>query len=322
MRHGTAAICQGCDGLCVSVAEQEKKEADARRRARPLRVELGAIFSYPFTDTLAYVVFAFVVFVFGFAASIAGFGGPVGVLFSQGLLYAYAFTALNRVSSGQMKGFMPEISDITDLVAPFRVGIAALIVSSAPLFILLFLFPAVSMMGSSSSRATSPPAMVEAVPATPEATPGPYLGDEEEGVSEPELSEAEARALRQSMEAQAELSSAPPIWILPALGLALLWKIVYSPVALIAGGISRSFVSTLNPVTGILAIRRMGSVYWEAMVVYTVLAIGEVVVSLALGWIPVAGRFVTSFVQGYVYLVIGCLLGLAVYKKAPELGLD
>jgi len=29
---------------------------------------------------------------------------------------------------------------------------------------------------------------------------------------------------------------------------------------------------------------------------------------------------VASFVDAYVYLAIGCTLGLAVFKKAPELG--
>jgi hypothetical protein len=38
--------------------------------------------------------------------------------------------------------------------------------------------------------------------------------------------------------------------------------------------------------------------------------------------IPIAGRFLAAFVQSYTYLAIGCLLGFAVFKKAPELGLD
>jgi hypothetical protein len=41
-----------------------------------------------------------------------------------------------------------------------------------------------------------------------------------------------------------------------------------------------------------------------------------------LGLIPLAGRFLAAFVQCYTYLAIGCLLGLAVFKKAPELDLD
>jgi len=38
--------------------------------------------------------------------------------------------------------------------------------------------------------------------------------------------------------------------------------------------------------------------------------------------VPFAGAFLRAFVQSYSYLAIGCLLGLAVFKKAPELGLD
>ena len=41
-----------------------------------------------------------------------------------------------------------------------------------------------------------------------------------------------------------------------------------------------------------------------------------------LGLIPLAGKFLGAFVQSYTYLAVGCLLGLAVFKKAPELGLD
>ena len=40
------------------------------------------------------------------------------------------------------------------------------------------------------------------------------------------------------------------------------------------------------------------------------------------GLIPIAGRFLAAFVQSYTYLATGCLLGFAVFKKAPELGLD
>jgi hypothetical protein len=316
VRQGTAAICTTCDGLCMSTAEIEKKEATARQRARPLREDIGVIFRYPFTDTMAYVILAVVVFVFGLAASIAAFGRGVGILFSQGLLYAYAFTAVNRVSSGEMKGFMPPISDITDLVAPLRVGLAALLVSSGPFFILLFLFPAVSLMDQMRSPAQEPAAV--------EASPSPGAMTDEQlaayGMDEEEI--AEFRKNLAETEPPVELPSGPPFWILPALALALLWKMVYSPVALVAGAISRSFLSTLNPVTGIRAMIHMGSVYWEAMIVYTLLAIAETILALVFGWIPIAGQLVMAFVQSYVFLVVGCLLGLAVFKKAPELGLE
>jgi hypothetical protein len=48
----------------------------------------------------------------------------------------------------------------------------------------------------------------------------------------------------------------------------------------------------------------------------------QAVVVGVFGLIPVAGKLINGFVQSYTFLAIGCLLGLAVFKKAPELGLD
>jgi hypothetical protein len=90
----------------------------------------------------------------------------------------------------------------------------------------------------------------------------------------------------------------------------------------VAAAISRSFLATLNPLEGLSAIRIMGPTYWSAMGVYTAIAIIEGVLVTALGLIPVAGKFLGAFVQSYTYLAMGCLLGFAVFKKAPELGLD
>jgi hypothetical protein len=113
-----------------------------------------------------------------------------------------------------------------------------------------------------------------------------------------------------------------PAWVFLAYGVAILWKVFYSPVALVAGAVSREFFATLNPLAGIGAIIRMGGTYWSAMGLYTVIAVLEALLVGALSYIPMAGKFLGAFVQSYTYLAIGCLLGLAVFKKAPELGLD
>ena len=108
----------------------------------------------------------------------------------------------------------------------------------------------------------------------------------------------------------------------PSAPFALLWALLYSPIALIAAAISQNFFATLNPVTGIDAIRRMGSVYWEAWFIYTgIVVVGGIVASI-LGIVPFLGGFLAAFVQSYSFLSFGCLLGFAVYKKAEELGVD
>jgi hypothetical protein len=333
-RQGTAAICAGCDSLCAPTAEREAREARARQRARPISAETGTILRYPFTDAVAFVLFAIVVGVFSVAASVAAFGAGFGVLFSQGLLYAYAFTAINRVSAGDMSGFMPDIGDVSDLVAPLRVGVAALVVSSGPLVALTFLYPPSDVARAIGGERVA--AVVEMAPTpTPEPTADPAIaalleddsgGDGEGGAGEEEAA-AEPDADPPGVapggpEEPAVEEPLVPAWALAAFALALVWKLVYSPIALVAGAISRSFVQTLNPLVGLDAMRRMGSTYWTAMVFYTVLALAEFAAGAALGLVPFAGAFLRAFVQSYSYLAIGCLLGLAVFKKAPELGLD
>ena len=267
---------------------------------------------YPLSDPMAFVMLAVAVWLFAAAAQMAAFGGFFGVLFSQGLLYAYSFTAINRVSAGHMQGFMPEISDISDLAGPIRLGLAAMIISSGPLLLLLFLIPAITFLPAFAGTGGSGAAEPE--PAGTPLSPELQAILEEEGVTEEEL--------EIGGEADDSPGIGPPLWAFAALPLALLWKLVYSPIALIAAAISRSFLSTLNPVTGIDAIRRMGSVYWEAMGTYTAIAIVQFLLGAGFAFVPFVGGFLAAVVQSYAFLVIGCLLGFAVFKKAEELGVD
>jgi hypothetical protein len=315
-KQGTAIICPSCDALCRSVAEQAESEELVRRRARPLRSELGEVFAYPFSDPLSYVILSIFVGVFSLLSAMALAGGGLGRLISQGLVFAYAFSAINRVSTGKKQSFMPEISDLTDLFGPVRHGFAAMLVSSGPLLLLLFLFPAAAAWSSRSAERPHAAATELASVPTGAVSPEPAaLGGEHAFAPRSEADTSGG-------DGESAPSLAPTLGILAVLGLALLWKIAYSPVALIAAAISHSFLSTLNPVVGVAAIRRMGSVYWEAMIAYTILSVAETVLSLAFGMIPIAGHILRAFVQCYAYLAIGCLLGLAVFKKAPELGLD
>jgi hypothetical protein len=342
--QGQAMICPACDGLCASAAEREASEAKARMRARPLGEELGTVFSYPLSDKVAFVLLAVFVGVFSVAASFAAFGAGLAILLSQGLLYAYAFTAINRVSSGNLGSFMPNVGDITDLIEPMRVGLAALLISTGPLLMLAFMHPPQEVLGAMGIAA---PAALTGEPApTPEPTLPPELqglvetpppedlasedelGAEEEGEGGDASGEGAAAGEESAAAGAPDFEAAgveepgTPAWVFAAYVAAIAWKVLYSPVALVAAAISRGFFATLNPLAGIGAILRMGGIYWFAMGIYTLIVAVETLLVGALGMIPLAGRFLSAFVQSYTYLAIGCLLGLAVFKKAPELGLD
>jgi hypothetical protein len=324
-------ICPSCDTLCLATAAKEAEEARARMRARPLTAELGTVFGYPLSDKVGFVLLAVVVGVFSVAASIAAFGAGLAMLFSQGLLYAYAFNAINKVSAGDLKSVMPNVGDVSDLVEPLRGGVAAFLISTGPLVLLAFLHPPAEVLGSAGLSA--PAALTGAPAATPEPTLPPQVqelvvepagGDEEEGAAEENGTEGGTTAGTDGgrPDEAGYPDTGVPGWVLLAYVLTIVWKVLYSPVALVAAAISRGFLPTLNPVAGISAIRSMGSTYWSAMGVYTGIVVVETVLVAVLGFIPLAGKFLGAFVQSYTYLAVGCLLGLAVFKKAPELGLD
>jgi hypothetical protein len=86
--------------------------------------------------------------------------------------------------------------------------------------------------------------------------------------------------------------------------------------------LSRSFFKILNPLLGADTIRRMGGIYWQALLIYSVFAGLQWLLGMGLGFIPIAGGIVSSFVDAYAYLAIGCTLGLAVFKRSKELGWD
>ena len=114
----------------------------------------------------------------------------------------------------------------------------------------------------------------------------------------------------------------PPLLAIGLLALTLFWKLAYTPVALTVAALSRSYLSTLNPVIGIGTIGRMGATYWHAMVIYTVLALAQWALGYGLDKIPIAGALLRSFTDAYASLAIACTLGLAVFKKAKALGWD
>jgi hypothetical protein len=321
--QGSAMICPGCDALCVPAAYHESIVAKERMRTRPLVDELGTVFGYPLSDKTAFFLLALFVGVFSVAASLAAFGGAgLAILLSQGLLYAYAFTAINRVSSGDFGSFMPNVADPADLAQPLLVGLAALLISAGPLLALGFLHPPAEVLQTMGA----PAALVGA----PAPSPSPSFPPEIQALREaaaaataPSAGEAAAtEAASLALHEPAPEEPGVPRWVFFAYALAIVWKVVYSPVALVAAAISRSFVATLNPLAGLGAIGRMGGIYWTAMAVYTAIALVETLLVGGLGLIPIAGRFLAAFVQSYTYLAIGCLLGFAVFKKAPELGLD
>jgi hypothetical protein len=304
-----AVTCPACEVLCLASVDYEERLRRDRQRARPMLDELSTILSYPLNDPTAYVMLAVFTCVFAALGNFAVlYGKMIAVLFSQGVLMAYCFSALTRVSNGNFKDYMPDIGDITDLVRSLRLGVTALVAGSGPLLLVALLIPGAAILGGFKGGGEETPATAEQVPYVM-GEGGPEVVD---------VSTAEPGAESEGGVGLLGLAAAALVFG----GLALLWKVIYTPVALTVAGLSRSSLSTLNPVIGFETIRTMGAVYWQAMGIYTVIVVVEWLLTLVLGFIPILGAIVAAFVAAYAYLMIGCTLGLAVFKKAPELGLE
>ena len=302
-----AAVCGACDGLCVPVEQFGTRVQVGDDRSRPMMADLGTIATYPFRDTLAFVLLGLFTWFF----SLLKMGGGFAILLSQGVLVWYGFSALSKVALGNLNTVMPEFTDIGDIARPLRLGGAALVMGYLPLFLCLFFLPGVPSVDFVDAGTDA--AVVHAQ--EPEETV------EEEAVAEDDAEAAGAAAWDGEQDYE-EPKAGVLTFVL--IGLAFLWKLAYTPVALTVAALSRSVLSTINPLIGISTITSMGTVYWQAAGIYTVIAVVQWAIGLGLDVVPVpvVPGILKAFVDAYAWLAIGCTLGLAVYKKAPELGWD
>jgi hypothetical protein len=302
-----AAICPACEGLAVAAAAYAEMQEKAEQRDRTMMDEIPVIASYPLRDTMSFVLLSLFTWFFGLAAGFVGYAA----LLSKGVLTWYSFNAVSKVSIGNMRDLMPDFRDVSDIVHAMRLSLAALVISAGPFFLCVFLIPGASVLTGTRSIVQGP--SLEVVRAQPPASPA--AGDEAD--------EAEAdEDARSAFEAKRDGSSiVGPIAML-GIVIAALWMVAYMPVALTVAALSKSILSTLNPVIGVDTIKKMGTTYWQGLGIYVAIVIAQTVAGFVLGFIPIAGGLALAFVNAYAALAIGCTLGLAVFKKGAELGWD
>jgi hypothetical protein len=312
-----AVICPACDGLCMSAAQYDESQTRGQQQARSLMQELGTIVAYPLRDPMGLVMLSLFTWFFGLLAKIALFGGFAGIILSQGVLLSYCFFAVSRVASGNLRDFTPDFRGISDFIEPLRLGLAVLLISAGPMLALAFFGLSVAMLKADASP-TLPVVYADAQPPpSPEAEPEEAPDEKADDHSSAAATHEERRYEREGLPSPA---TAAGVFVM--FGIALLWKVVYTPAALTVAALSRGFFKTLNPIVGLDTIHKMGGTYWQALLIYSFFAGAQWLLGVGLNFIPIAGGIVAAFVNAYAYLAIGCTLGLAVFKKARELGWD
>src|SRR5215510_852819 len=263
-RVQNAMVCPTCSNLSITVDDYGNLEDCERRRARSLGAELETIIGYPLRDPLGFIVLAVFIGLFGFMAKFAAFGRGFAVLFSEGVLYSYAFYAVSRVSDGDLRPAVPDFSELSDLARPLSLAVTALVISWAPFAAAVF---------------------------------GLRLA-----MTEPDA------GLR-------------PLALL-LVGLAAVWGVIYTPVAMTVAALTERISSTLNPALGIFAISRMGAVYWEALVICAAIQGAVLLVGYVLSFVAPLWLLLGPLAKTYAALATSCTLGLAAFKRAPQLELS
>jgi hypothetical protein len=122
--------------------------------------------------------------------------------------------------------------------------------------------------------------------------------------------------------------------------LALCWLLCYYPLAVLVAGDTQRFMATINPLTGLNAIRRTGGAYWKLFLMYLgligltgafVVAILMVTIphnlltGLGVIWLPVISLLIflplsigLGLLIFYMNIVIACLIGRTLFKSADE----
>jgi hypothetical protein len=310
-----AAICPSCEGLCVAAAAYEEMQEKAKQRDRSMIEEIEVITRYPLGDRMAYVLLALFTWFFGL---FAGFAFIMSVL-SKGVLTWYSFNAVSKVSIGNMRDVMPEFRDLSDIVHAMRLSLAALAISGGPLLLCLILIPGASALTAAGRAVAVHAPRLEVVHAQPPPSPA----EEEEEAAAAKNDETHSAAGKPSpFEATRDGESMMGPIAMLGIVVAALWMLAYLPVALTVAALSKSIVSTLNPLIGADTIKKMGGTYWQALGIYATIIFVQLIGGWGLRHIPFAGGLAASFVDAYAALAIGCTLGMAVFKKAAELGWD
>ena len=282
--------------------------------------EIPTILTYPFVDTVSFVILWVIVWIFSALGSFAFMYGGGAVLFSQGLMSAYSFSAMSRVSSGNLKSYLPDINDMFDLVRPLWLGLGALLISSIGILLMMFFYPGATLIDLPGRTSSEDEMFSWSIVQTAQAQESePSASEERDDDEEEEPAQAEAANLE---EERYEDFDAFPAYVTVLLLLALAWKLFFGPAALAVAGVSQSFLQTINPLVGLDTIRRLGSVYWIAMIICTAVSFAQLILTFPLAAIPFVGSLIKAFVDCYAALVVGCTLGFALQKKAPELGLE
>lgn len=282
-------------------------------------------------------------------------------LLASALVFGCISLVVRRVAYGNLKrDFLPDFSEFSfwdDVVVPCSLGLGVTLVTLGPTLILvgMLIFGWFNTAPPPQVLPTDQPPVVAAAEGR-EMKAEPVFKPEDLGAlagGATAEQEAELRkkidAMRPGADVARQLEASrwgdenavvyacrlllahPGLVVVLGL-LALGWAVFYHPMALLVAGWTESLKSVLNPLVGLDTIKRMGSNYFKAFLMYLVVQLVAFALSFGVGVLtapfdmPLVGNLPGTFLGGivtfYTSLVVACLLGLALFKSADRLWIE
>ncbi len=330
-------ICPACGDICKSYEQLKKKSELNNMKSQGFGLEdLGRALAYPFKFPAAFIGGALVYAIFLF-------GGLFGWIIANMILFGCVVVVIRQVAWGRMdRNFIANIGDngiFEDLFKPGFLGFGATFISWGP-FILAIVLLIWTVMDTGMKVAQQQTAeMQKQMQESEQSREFRDISDpsaqSEKGFEAPKSygddgfpNDKKQGAMPYYVREMVKRSV--PIMILALVG--FIWAIFYYPMALTVAGYTQDFLSTINPLVGIDTMKRMGLTYFKAFGMYIVIAIiaGAMNIIVAIVTMPfstppfgnIPKNLIESALTYYTYLVIACLLGLALFKSSDKLGIE
>lgn len=348
---GTSKIplCPLCGDLCKLFEQERSKVISQEFQSSGFGFEdFNRALRYPLQHKVALLCGAGI---YGLLL-LAGFRGRIA---ASVMMFGCISQVISQVAWGRLnRSFMPDFSEFSlwdDVAVPIGLGIGITVVTWGPTIVLILALvfgvvsgpsfsPAGAMQAEGSQRTNQldedaigtlldpnadPHKQAEASKKLDQLRPGYQISQEAER-SKQELSDptADLRFFMNFFQV--------PFLLLLLLLACLAWGIFYYPMALAVAGYTQSFGSVINPLVGLDTIRRMGGTYFKAFGMVLGLQIAGLIAAVVVAVItaplalPFFGNLPAMFIDGsltfYLNLVVACVLGLSLYKRADRLGIN
>lgn len=330
-------ICPVCGAMCESYAQIKKKGDIAYRKNQGFGFEdLGQSLAYPFKFPASLIGGALLYAIFLF-------GGIIGYLFANMLLFGCIVVIIRQIAWGRMdRNFISEIGDngfLDDLIKPGFLGIGVTLVSWGPMILggVIAIYMAMTAAAGMLQQQNLPEHERQSyqLQAEPKARQfQDYSSQSERNFENPyDAEEKNFTEQRQKSVSNNYLNGilAAAIPLLLLIGIGALWGFFYYPMALAIAGYTQDFLATINPLVGFDTMKRMGGTYFKAFGMYVVVMIIKGALGFVVGIVTmpfntpfgnIPGNLIGGAITFYSSMVIACLLGLALFKCSDKLGIE